>query len=1108
MLRSCVKGNMMTKSSGWLSSVSLGALALVMASVGLAPAGAAQAAVDWDVTNTGQPTKDVELTLTQGTWMGVDVSPDGKTIAFDLLNDIYTLPAEGGTATLVQGGPADQRIPSFSPDGQRLLYLSDADGVDNVWSSNLDGSDARQITHETNAILAGPAWTASGDGVIAAHTKVTFQQMYGSEMRLYDLAGGEGRVIVDAPANGRDVEEARMSPDGRYLYYSERITNPHIYVDANHMNFAIKRRDLQTGEVTQLIDGFGGAVDPAISADGKRLAFVRRVGAKTILFVYDIKSGEQRPVFDGLDRDDMADFVPQGHYYPHFDWFPDNRHVAIWAQGKIFKIDMDDGTRTEIPFTAHAKHRLTIPTMVKTELEPSEVKVRTMRQIAPSPDGKSIVVTALDHLWRKTGDAAPVRLTDAVANEQDPAFSRDGKELAYVEWDDEKGASLKVGPSSGKGAKVIATSTNMIRDPYFSPDGKTIAYRVQIGDKSLGGYRAKAGVYVVATKGGDSRLLAANGETPIISPDGKRVYYVLTDYDGIDNSASQRLESVTLDGLDKRVHAKTPDADTTDMRISPDLKWLAFRDRQQYYVMPYVETGATLSVSAADGEVPAAKLTDRGGYSLMWAGDSSKLYWTLGEEIFSADPNLYKTPDAGLPKAYTKLGLTLPADVPEGTLAFTHARLITMKGDQVIEDGTIVVERNKITALGGADVAIPAGAKIIDSTGKTIMPGLIEMHGHIDCCYGLGAVPQKQPTRYAAMAFGVTTTFDPYSNEQTTYESTEAQEAGVIVSPRWIGSGLVMYGRTRKADYTYVPIHTYADAQAAMARKTALGGIVIKSYKQPFRYQRQMLVKAAREQNIMVAVEGESHFYNNISMIEDGHTVLEHNLPLNNYYDDVVQLMAASGIHNTPVLNVVFGELFGENYMYQRTRSWDDPKVKTYVQETISSYSPLSVPGGAAPYVRGMTTIHVADELYNIGVLAVSRATKKLDDAGVGISVGSHGDFPGLGMHWEMQMLADGGMSNQRVLHAATMGGAEKLGFDHELGSLEIGKLADIIVLDKNPLEDIGNTNSVKYTMINGRLYDSMTMNEVGNYDRPRTKFYWETQDRHGIDWNESWTGQ
>lgn len=1066
------------------------------------------AATAWDITDTGQPFREVELRLSEGTWMSLDVSPDGQTIVFDLLNDIYTLPAIGGEARLVHGGAATQRIPGFSPDGQRLLFLSDADGVDNVWMSRLDGSDARQITFDRNGMLAGPAWTADGQGVIAARGKTTFQQMYRTELRLYDLRGGDGRVIVEAPENGRDVQEATMSPDGRYVYYSERVATHQIFVDANHMNFAIKRRDLHTGEIKQLVDGFGGAVTPVLSPDGQRLAFVRRVGAKTVLFVYDINTGEQKPVFDGLERDLMADFVPHGHYYPRFSWFPDNRHVAIWARGKLHRINMDTGVRTDIPFTLTARHRITEFPVVKTDLAPETFTVRTMPQIAAANDGKDFVVTTLNRLWRKTGDAAPVQLTQSKANEQDPSFSYDGKQLVYIEWDDEKGSSLKVASANGRNARTVAASSGVIREPAFSPDGKLIVYRIQIGDKAMGGYRAKAGLYVVPVSGGESRFVAEGGEAPLISPDNQRIYYVITAYDGIENSASQRLESVTMQGFDKRVHAKTPDADTTDMRISPDLKWLGFRDRQQYYVIPYTETGSTLTVSAASTEIPAVRLTDKGGYGLVWAKDSAKLYWTLGEDIFSADPKALRLSPT-MPVSVARLGLNAKGDVPEGTLAFTNARLITMRDEEVIENGTIVVEGNKITAVGpSSDIPVPAGARVIDVAGKTIMPGLIEAHGHLDCCYGSGGSPQKQPTRFAALAFGVTTVFDPYSNEQTSYQSTEAQQAGLIVSPRWIGSGLVIYGRSRKADYTYVPIETYADAYNTLARKKALGGIVIKSYKQPFRYQRQMLVKAAHAQGIQVAAEGESHYYNNISMLLDGHEILEHNMPLPDYYDDVVQLWAAAGTHNTPVLNVVFGELFGENYMYQRTNAWHDPKVKTYVQETISAYSPLNVPGAAAPYVRGMTSIHAADEVYDVGVLAVSRATKRLDDAGVPISVGSHGDFPGVGMHWEMELLTLGGMSNHRVLRAATLNGARKLGFDHQLGSLEVGKLADLIVLDKNPLEEISNTNSVLYTLINGRLYDALTLNETGNYDRPRTKFYWELQERHGIDWNESWTGQ
>jgi imidazolonepropionase-like amidohydrolase len=155
-----------------------------------------------------------------------------------------------------------------------------------------------------------------------------------------------------------------------------------------------------------------------------------------------------------------------------------------------------------------------------------------------------------------------------------------------------------------------------------------------------------------------------------------------------------------------------------------------------------------------------------------------------------------------------------------------------------------------------------------------------------------------------------------------------------------------------------------------------------------------------------------------------------------------------------------------------------------------------------------MTTLHAVDEIWDIGFRAVSRSTKNLDDAGVVINSGSHGQVYGLAMHWEMLSMAQGGMSPYRILRTATVNGAKTLGLEDQIGSLEAGKLADIIVLDKNPLEDIGNTNTVRYTLINGRLYDSVSMNEIGNYDRPRTKFYWELPDYHGIDWNEAWSGQ
>ena len=1061
----------------------------------------------WDVTDTGQPYEDVEFPLTEGTWMSVDVSPDGRTLVFDLLGDIYSLPAQGGEAKVLHGGPAMQRSPTFSRDGRSLLYLSDISGADNLWISNADGSGARQVTRETVDMLMGPTWGPDGTTVAASKINANFPHMHASEIRWFDLNGGNGRVIVEPPKNGRDVQESRFSPDGNAIYYTERLTDPTIYVDGNHINYAIKRRDLLSGATDEVLSGFGSATTPQISRDGKQLAFVRRVKAKTVLFVYDIATRRQRPVYDDLDRDDQTDFVPQGAYYPGFGWFPDNRRIAIWGKGKLLDVDTLSGAVREIPFRAEARLRITQPLRVANDLAPQRFTVRAVKALAPSPDGHTLVFNALGHLWRKVmPDGVPKRLTQAASFEFDPAWSGDGRRIAYVEWDDERGSALKIVGIGGRGAKVIAASRGVIRQPAFSRDSTRLVYRIQDPDKSMGGYRAKAGLYRVAAAGGESSFVTAGDGAPMFSPDGLRIYYTKVDYSG--DSTVHRLESVTLDGLDRRIHAQTPDADTLDLTISPDLKSIAFRELQQYFVMPYRETGATLTVSAHGGADPVARLTDLGGYALAWSPDSRKLHWALGPTLYEIDVAAQLSSPAEIPQPQASIGLEVAADVPSGSVAFTNGRIITMQGEEVIERGTVVVTGNRIAAVGPvADVTIPAGAKVFDVSGKTVMPGLIDMHGHIDCCYETGVTPLKQFTRYASLSFGVTTNFDPYSTELPQYESNETNLAGLTVSPRWLGSGHVIYGRAQKSDFNYVPIATLDDARKVMARKKAIGGLYVKSYKQPARSARQQLVKAGREAGIMVDVEGESHFYYDITMLMDGHTNLEHNIPVANYYDDIVQLMSRGHVSNTPTLIVNFGELMGENYMYQTTRAWEDPKVRKYVQETISYYSPLGAISGAPLYVRGMTTIHAAEEIYDIGFRSMSHSVKKLDDAGVIINVGSHGQVPGLAMHWEMQLMREGGMSNQRILRAATLNGARTLALDKQIGSLEPGKLADVIVLDKNPLEDIRNTNSVRYTMVNGRLYDSLAMNEIGNYDRPRSRFYWELEDYHGIDWNEAWSG-
>jgi Tol biopolymer transport system component len=1046
--------------------------------------------------------RDIDFTATEGTWMSLDVSPDGKTIAFDLLNDIYVMPAGGGAAKAIHSGPAVQRSPQFSPDGKSLLYLSDETGADNIWISALDGSVARQISKENLAMITGPAWSHDGRSIVAIKTNASVHEMKRSEVRRFFLDGAAEQVVVLPPESGKDVQEPRLASDGRYLYYTERKGGEHyVYLNTGLSNFVIRRLDLQTGESLDLIAGFGSATTPQVSPDAKSVAFIRRVGAKTVLFRYDVAAGTQHPVYQELDRDLQGDYIPQEHYYPSFGWFPDNRSVAIWGKGQLLKVDVQTGQATQIPFQAPAHHRIHKTLRTRLDSAPGQFDVRIFRQLAVSPSGE-LVFRALGKLWRQdlAGQRAPQRLTKSVQAESEPMWSPDGRTLAYVEWNDETGSTLKLRAANGK-EKVIASSRGVIRQPQFSHDGRRVAYRIMEPDNAMGGAADRVGIHLVNVDGTGAKFLTEASGLAQFSADDQRIYFF-----GSPDFAGRKavvLRSVGVDGKDARDQAYAETADTGDFVLSPDGKWLAFKEFNQLFVMPYQESDKAFMVTAV-GNNAARRLTATDGFELVWTPDSSKMIWTLGRDLFVTSVS-----ESGVvEKPQRAIALSAKADVPEGTVAFVNARILPMTKEDVIERGAVVVEGNRIKAVGPmSSVTVPRGAKIIDLGGKTLMPGMFDAHGHIDCCYMTGVTPVKRPTHYAALAYGVTTNFDPYSNELTSYEATEMTQAGEMVGPRWLSTGFVIYGRSGKPDRVFNPIRNLEDARTIVRRKQAIGGHILKSYKLTTREQKQWLLQAAAEGGLMVDAEGAGHFYDNVSMILDGTTNLEHNLPVATYYDDLLQLFKSASMSNTPTLIVTFGELFGENYIYQHQQPWKESKVLSYIPGVNNAYNPITGAGEAPLYVRGMQSIHYADELYDVGFRSVGRSVKRLDDAGVTINVGSHGQSSGIAIHWEMQLLAEGGMSPMRILRAATINGARTWGLDHQLGSIEPGKLADLIVLDRDPLADIHNTNSVRYTMVNGRLYDSESMNEIGNYNRPRSKFYWELGDRHGVEWSPAWVG-
>jgi len=1061
-------------------------------------------ASSWDVSTPALPFKEVDISVDEGTWMSVDISPDGSKIVFDLLGDIYTMPASGGQATLIRGGHAYEVQPRFSPDGSQISFTSDAGGGDNIWVMSAEGDDAKQITKEDFRLVNNAVWSTDGNYLYCKKHFTSGRSIGAGEIWMYHISGGKGIQLTEKKNEQQDVGEPWPSPDGQYVYYSEDVYPGGFFQynkDPNSQIYAINRYNLKDGKIERVTGGAGGAIRPVISHNGNTLAFVRRVREKSVLFLHDLSSGREWPIYDQLSKDQQETWAVFGPY-TGFNFTPDDKHIIIWAQGKIKKVDINSSEVIDIPFQATASHKIVNALKFKNNAFEDTFTAKAIRNAVTSPDGKSLVFNAAGYLWIKSlPDGAPKRLTNGDDLEYEPSFSKDGKYLAFVTWnDDQLGSIQRMDMTVSKGKPIkLSQGKGIYREPSFSPkDHNTLVFRKESGNQDQGFVNTKnPGIYMLTyanskKSGNQSKelLISEEGQFPSFNSDATRIYLQTGGY--LFGELTKTLKSVDLSGEDSREIVKSK----YGQRItpSPDDQWVAFSNLYKVYIAPLPASGKTLDLDGKSTNLPVAQFTKDAGVNLHWSSDSKKLLWTLGNKYFNNALDQRFLFMKGAPKeapALDSIGidinLAIPSDKPEGLIALKGARIITMDGDKVIENGTIVIQDNKILSLGESSaIEIPSDAKTIDVQGKTIMPGFIDVHAHLGHFrYGVSA--QKRWHYYANLAYGVTTTHDPSANTEMVFSLSEMVKSGSMVGPRIFSTGVILYG----ADGDFkASVNSLDDAQSAISRTKAFGAFSVKSYNQPRREQRQQIIKAASDQQIEVVPEGGSTFFHNMSMILDGHTGIEHNIPIATLHDDVIQLWAASQTGYTPTLIVNYGGLNGEFYWYQTSNVWENEK--------LLKYTPRSVIDTRA---RHRTMVPLKE--YENGHILVSKSSKKLSDAGVKVNLGAHGQLQGLGAHWELWMLSQGGMTNMEALRSATINGANYLGMEDQIGSLKEGKLADLIVLDKNPLEDIKNSDSVIYTVINGRMYDTSTMNEIGNYDTPRGQFFWEKdQYSPAFDWH------
>ncbi len=1072
-------------------------------------------------------TRHVDFPTSEGTWISLDVSPDGQTIVFELLGDLYTLPVSGGEAKRITSGLAFDTQPRYSPDGKRLVFLSDRNGSENVWISDADGTNARALTKGDKNLYASPEWTPDGDYIVASKTGMPIGTIY--DIWLFHKDGGAGVSLTrddKGPAPGppgrgtqNNALGAAFGPDGRYLWYARHRGG--FGYNLNFPLWELAIYDRQTGKVFPQTDLYGGAMRPVLSPDGKWLVYATRHDAETGLRLRNLASGDEKWLVYPVQRDDQESRFTRD-LMPGSSFTPDSKALVVSYGGKIWRVEVPSGQVSAIPFTAHVQQDLGPLVRFETRVDTGAILVKQIRDAEPSPDGRRLTFSALDKLYViDLPQGPPRRVTTDTVHEQVPAWSPDGQWLAFVTWSDAGGYVEKV-RADGRGKPVRLTAEPAFYDhPAWSPDGQRIVVikgprAPRVTEQTGPGYEL---AWLPAAGGATTRITPiAGGGRPHFSRDPSRIYLY---------EANEGLVSMRYDGTDRRVHIKitgftpnVPEAQpfpADEILIAPDSSRVLATASTYVYLVTLPLVGATPpAVNVADtaaATFPVHRLTRVGGDFIGWAPDAKTVYWSIGRSFFRYDParadSLAKIkvrtdslradslkqatkekPDsvgkarvdslAKLP-AYeaerVDVTIRVPRDVPRGSVVLRGGRIISMKGDEVIEKGDVVVTDNRLVCVA-ASCPAPGGARVIDLAGKTILPGLIDIHAHPWPTWG---IHEAEVWKYLAnLAWGVTTTRDPQTATTDVLTYADQVEAGELLGPRIYHTGPGVFGAFLEENWTSLD-----DVRNTLKRYSEFYHTnTIKQYMAGNRKQRQWVIMAAQELGLMPTIEGGLDFKMNQTVQLDGYPGSEHSFPIMPLYNDAVQLAAQSGITYTPTLLVSYGGPWTENYYYERYDIHDNAKIRRFIP-----HEEIDQRAERRPWFR--------DNQYVFPRIAGSAAA--ILRAGGNIGMGCHGQLDGLGCHWELWAMAGGGMTPREVLRVGTMDGAYGIGMDKDLGSLETGKLADLIVLDANPLDDIHNTEKIRYVMKNGRLYEGETLNEIWPRQRPLGRMWWWEQEPRNV---------